>query len=88
MTAVIINFNIKNKKAQNLDTYVFNLLQYNCKKWLSISLHADVLQQITSSIWQGPLHQADVEFLHAIAPERMADDISVYSNSVAIDMVL
>ena len=72
----MINFNLWNKKPQYLDTYVvnFNII---VKDGLSISLHANVLQQIISPIWRGPLHQADVEFLQAIAPERLADDIPV-----------
>ena len=69
-----------------MDTYVvnFNII---VKDGSSISLHANVLQQITSPIRRGPLHQADVEFLQAIAPERLADDIPVQSNSVAIDIL-
>ena len=47
-----------------------------------------MLQQITSPIRRGLLHQADVEFLQAIAPERLADDIPVQSNSVANDILL
>ena len=75
------------KKPQHLDTYVvnFNII---AKDGSSISLHANVLQQITSPIRRGPLHQADVEFLQAIAPERLADDIPVQSNSVAIDILV
>ena len=47
-----------------------------------------MLQQITSAIRRGPLHQADVEFLQAISPKRLADDIPVQSNSVAIDILV
>ena len=85
-SGVIVTFNLWNKdvKPQHLDTYVvnFNII---IKDDSSLSLHANVLQQITSPIRRGPLHQADVEFLQAIAPERLADDIPVQSNSVAID---
>ena len=70
-----------------MDTYVvnFNII---VKDGSSLSLHVNVLQQITSPIRQGPLHQADVEFLQAIAPERLADDIPVQSNSVAINILV
>ena len=47
-----------------------------------------MLQQITSPIRRGPLHQADVEFLQAVAPERLGGDIPVQSNSVAIDILM
>ena len=75
------------KRTQHLDTYVvnFNII---VKDGSSLSLHANVLQQITGPIWRDPLHQADVEFFQAIAPERLADDIPVQSNSVAIDILV
>ena len=47
-----------------------------------------MLQQITSSIQRGPLYQVDVEFLHAISPERLTDDIILQSNSVVIDILV
>ena len=86
-SGVTVNFILWNNKPQNLDTYVvnFNII---VKDGSSISLHAIVLQQITSPIRQGPLHQADVEFLQAIAPERLADDIPAQSNSVAIHILV
>ena len=78
----IVTFDLWNKKPQHLDTYVvnFNII---LKDGSSTFLHANVLQQIASPIQRGPLHQADVEFLQVIAPERLADDIPVQSNSVA-----
>ena len=86
-SGVIVTSNLCNKKPQHSDTYVvnFNII---VKDGSSFSLHANVLQQIISPIQQGPLHQADVEFLQAIAPERLADDIPVQSNSVAIDILV
>ena len=71
------------KKPQNVDTYVvnFNII---VKDGSLISLHPNLLQQITSFIWLDPLHQADAEFLQAIDPVRLADHIPVQSNSVAI----
>ena len=86
-SGVIVTFNFWNKKPQHLNTYVvnFNII---VKGGSSISLHANVLQQIISPIWRGPLHQADVEFLQTITPERVADDIPVQSNSVAIDILV
>ena len=70
-----------------MDTYVvnFNII---VKDGSLISLHANVLQQITSPIRRDPLHQGDVEFLPAIAAERLAGDIPVQSNSVAIGIVV
>ena len=46
-------------------------------------LHVNVLQQITGPIRRGPLHQADVEFLQAIIPERLADSIPVQPDLVS-----
>ena len=74
------------QKPQHLDTYVVNL--NIIVKDGSISLHANMFQQITSPVWRGPLHQADVEFLQAITPERLADDIPVRSNSMANDILV
>ena len=74
------------QNPQHLDTYVLNL--NIIVKDGSISLHANMLQQITSPVWRGPLHQADVEFLEAITPERLADDIPVQSNSMANDILV
>ena len=70
-----------------MDAYVVNFNTI-VKDGSSISLHASVLQRITSPIRQGPLHQADVEFLQAITLERLADNIPVQSNSVAIDILV
>ena len=86
-SGVIVTFNLWNKKPQHLDAYVvhFNII---VKYGSSLSLHANMLQQITSPIRRGPLHQADVEFCQDIALERLADDIPVQSNSVAIDILV
>ena len=75
------------RKPQNLDTYVvnFNIIT---KDGSPNSLYANVLQQITSPIPRGPLHQADVEFLQAITPEKLADNIPIQSTSVAIDILV
>ena len=75
------------RKPQNIDTYVvnFNIIT---KDDSSISLYANVLQQITSSIRQGPLHQVDGEFLQAITPEKLANNIPIQSTSVAIDILV
>ena len=70
-----------------MDTYVVNF-NVIVKDGSSISLQANVFQQIISPIWRVPLHQAEVEFLQAVAPERLADNIPVQSNSVAIDILV
>ena len=48
-SGVTVNFNLWNKKPQHLDTYVVNFNTI-VKEGPSISLHANVLQQITSPI--------------------------------------
>ena len=40
-----------------------------------MSLHANVLNQITSPIQRGPLQKADLEFLQSITSEKLADVI-------------
>ena len=74
-------------KPQSIETYVvdFNMV---AKDGLLIPLQANVLQQITGPIQRGPLHQADVEFLQAITPERLADSIPVQSDLAPIDILL
>ncbi|XP_065891564.1 uncharacterized protein [Dysidea avara] len=44
--------------------------------------------QITGSILRGPLHQADIEFLKAITPDKMADNIPIQPSSATIDILL
>ena len=75
------------RKPQSIETYVvdFNMV---AKDGLLIPLQANVLQQITGPIRRGPLHQADVEFLQAITPERLADSIPVQSDLASIDILL
>ena len=75
------------QKPQNSNTYVVNFNTI-IKDGSSISLHTNMLQQITSSIQQGPLYQGDVEFLPAISPERLTDDIILQTNSVAINFLV
>ena len=48
---------------QSIDTYVVHFIIIT-KKGSSMSLHANVLNQITSPIQRGPLQKADLEFLH------------------------
>ena len=75
------------KKTQSLETYVvnFNIIT---KEGMLMSVCANVLQQITGPIRRGPINQADVEFLQAIAPERLADSIPTQSSSATIDILL
>ena len=75
------------RKPQSIETYVvdFNMVT---KDGLLIPLQANVLQQITGPIRRGLLHQADVEFLQAITPERLADSIPVQSDLASIDILL
>ena len=74
------------RKPQSIETYVidFNMI---AKDGILIPLQANVLQQITGPIRRGPLHQADVKFLQAITPERLADSVPVQSDLASIDIL-
>ena len=75
------------KKPQNLEMSVVEFT-ITTKEGLPVILHANVLQQITSPIRRGPLPQAHTEFLQAIAPDKLADNIPVQLSSATIDILL
>ena len=75
------------KKPQNLETSVVKF-SITTKELLTVILHANVLQQITSPIRRGPLPKIDTEFLQAIAPDKLADTIPVQLSSATIDILL
>ena len=53
-----------------------------------IVLNTNVLPQITGAIQQGPLLQSDLDFLHTIAPERLANSIPERGNTFTIDLLI
>ena len=74
-------------RPQNLNTRVvcFTIL---AKDNPPIVLNANVLPQITGAIQRGPLLQSDLDFLHTIAPERLADSILERGNTFTIDLFI
>jgi len=72
---------------QNIDTYVVNLTLLT-KEGSQLSLHANVLNQITAPIRRGPLQEADLIFLQAITPSNLADSIPRSSELAPIDILV
>ena len=72
---------------QSIDTYVVNFTIIT-KKGSSMSLCANVLNQITSPIQRGPLQKADLEFLQSITSERLADVVPISAETAIIDILV
>ena len=68
---------------QSIDTYVVHFTIIT-KKGSSMSLHANVLNQITSPILnqRGPLQKANLEFLQSITSEKVAYNHITYVTSI------
>ena len=62
------------KRSQNLNTHVvcFSVV---AKDDPPIVLSANVLPQITGAVQRGQLLQSDLDFLHTISPENLADSV-------------
>ena len=72
---------------QEVSTYVvhFNLMT---KDGSFLSLHANVINQITGPIKRGPLQSSDMEFLLSIAVDKLADTIPRDSETDSIDLLI
>ena len=72
---------------QEVSTHVvhFNLI---IKDGSCLSLHANVISQITGPIKRGPLQSSDVDFLLSIAVDKLADTIPGSSKSDSIDLLI
>ena len=72
---------------QVVSTYVvhFNLIT---KDGSCLSLHANVINQITGPIKRGPLQSSDMDFLLSIAVDKLADTIPGGSESDSIDLLI
>ena len=72
---------------QEVSTYVvpFNLMT---KDGSCLSLHANVINQITGPIKRGPLQSSDMEFLLSIAVDKLADTIPGDSETDSIDLLI
>ena len=72
---------------QEVSTYVvhFNLIT---KDGSCLSLHANVINQITGPIKRGPLQSSDMDFLLSIAVDKLADTIPGGSESDSIDLLI
>ena len=53
-----------------------------------LSLHANVINQITGPIKRGPLQSSDMEFLLSIAVDKLADTIPGDSETDSIDLLI
>ena len=73
-------------RPQNLNTHVV-CFTFLAKDNPPIVLNANVLSQITGAIQRGLLLQSDLDFLHTIAPERLADSIPERGNTFTIDLL-
>ena len=75
------------KGPQSIDTYVVHFTIIT-KESSRVSLHANVLNQITSPVQRGPLHQSDLEFLQSITPGKLADIIPKSPEMATIDILV
>ena len=73
-------------RPQNLNTC--GPFYYSTKDNSPIILNANLLPQITGAIQHGPLLQSDLDFLHTIAPKRLADNIPERGNTFIIDLLI
>ena len=75
------------EKASNIDTYVVHF-RVKTKDGSHMLMFANVLNQITGSIKQGPLHQKDLDFLQLILQSKMVDPIPNTVETTAIDLLV
>ena len=76
------------EKASNINTYVVQF-RVKTKDGSHMPMFANVLNQITGNIKQGPIHQKDLEFLQLILPQnKMADSIPHTLETMAIDLLV
>ena len=66
-------------------SFIFNLMT---KDGSCLSLHANVINQITEPIKRGPLQSSDMEFLLSIAVDKLADTIPGNSEADSIDLLI
>ena len=72
---------------QEVSTYVVHFYLIT-KDGSCLSLHANVINQITGPIKRGPLQSSDMDFLLLIAVDKLADTIPGGSESDSIDLLI
>ena len=70
-----------------MDAYVVQF-SISTKEGPLTTLSANVLQQITRTTQRGPLQNSDLEFLHVISSETLADNIPKISSLADIDILV